>query len=430
LSKNLLKYFIFIHNQNKTMNIHIKQLTSREAFESRLLANFRNIKIFEPQKDCPLVDRFKDGTFGFSNTAITLYYHGNNPRGLSQIAPFGLLWNDGRTIFPFAYFKKEGEENDRGYLMVGHPKGEDALGKMTGFVKEVLNATQDICNGAYVRFLPEGAFKSLEAAGFQRVGSNSRPWHPNAPMEDETRQHSIVQLSELIEPGQDGFRIRNIFNERTQKNDNHRRSRFNCFVNFLARNGLEYIMEKFNPDGAGFAEQQKAAESLIHAHFASLEERGKAVGSVWQDYVGEISPKILSLPNVHAYMGYLCKIGGKKVPVSVFVAEDIGQRSAGHYVSITTYRSENMIFDLFGINPQELVGNLPRLIKTGEPDLVPRNRGFMGIALYSMVTSLAKLQGHGFEVVKLGGSETADLDFQKEYLGARIDRTGWMYFGG
>jgi len=67
--------------------------------------------------------------------------------------------------------------------------------------------------------------------------------------------------------------------------------------------------------------------------------------------------------------------------------------------------------------------------KSGEPEFVLRNRGFMAIALHAIVTNLARLMEEGFEIVKLGGSETEDHDFQKRMMGAKPDPTCWVYFG-
>lgn len=387
------------------MNEHIKSRTKREQAECQLLQVFKNIKIFEPEKHCHILTSYSDCSFGFSSAAFSLYSNGMNPRGKSRIAPFGLLYHDGIVVFSIGYFRKEGQREDEdGYLMIVAPKGNGASEKVALLAEGMLKTIQ--CKGVCVRFLDEKAFSVLKEMGFTAAAMS--PWHPLAPQEDETFCHSDLKLSRVINHCSDNFEVLDLSDAQDKEHRRKSRLAFRRFGNFLKRNRLSFKMEKLRPT------QSETARSIVKRHFSLLKE---PVGSIAEDHFGIVSPEILALPNVRAYMGYL-----NDLPISVFVGEKIAQDTVALYTPMTL-RSAADVLPALGLDPEEMVANLGEL--RNEPGKVQRKQGFSAVALFNQLNYFAKLAAEGLEHVKLGGSEKKELDDEKRQLGATEDQTYW-----
>ncbi|VVC04252.1 Uncharacterised protein [Candidatus Bilamarchaeum dharawalense] len=401
------------------MKEHMLTGTKRERVEEKLLRKFRGMEIFEPEKHFRLFKQLQDGSFGFSPVACALYANGFNPRGASKLAPFGLIYSGDQSIFSMGYFRKEGTAYDEdGYLMIVAPKGIQVGSVIQHVTEEILADSTIPCKGVYVRFIGVRDYPDYVFRGFNLVGTDNNEWNPRAPQEDETYFHSTLDLSRVIRPNFDTFEVLDLGG--TVDKEHRRKSRlaFKRFENFLRRNGLEFRMEKITGDNAGAASE--VGRGLICAHFAQLTD---PVGSVAEDHLGVVSPQILSLPDVKAYVGHL-----NNIPISIFVGEEIGPGMVGLYTPFTLRSSDHILKNLLRIDPNELIPNLPE-IKDG-PKQVPRSEGFSAIAVFNQIQYFAKIIiEEGISYVKLGGSEEKKLDDAKRQLGAEEDRTLWVFKG-
>ena len=385
--------------------------TRCETFDRAVLAKFRHLKILEPEKDLAVIEKFKDGSFGFGMAAFALYANGFNPRGRTALAPCGLLFHDGKNAFGVGYYRKEGDlEGDDGYLMVIAPKGQNAARVAGEFARAVINDKEIPCKGAYIRFLQSADMRLLERLGFEKVGKK-HGWNEKAPLEDETYKHSSIRLANLLK-WHDGMLL--------VKNDI--RLQKNRFENFLARNGLTWRWEEIKPG------DYRTAEAIIGDHFSLLERQGKRIGSMAEDYYG-LTRMAIGISGVDAKLGYVAN-----VPVSAFISETISpanaeNRAEGMYCTITL-RDEALILQKLGLDPEELVANQSQMIEPGETEKVQRKRGVSAIAQFFQLAYLAELAKKGMQVAKMGGSETHEHDTAKARLGAGLDTTVWAFLGG
>ena len=381
------------------MEKHKSQPTQRERVESALLAKFPGrIKVFEPMVDHPLVNRHKNGTFGFSNAGFALYSNGYNPRGRSALAPLGLLYQDGENAFSISYFTREGDRaGSRGYLFIVAPTGRDAVLR----AHEVMAGISDNLDvaGFYVRFLTCNQyvdFLSMKPVPYMAyIPAKQHPWHPEAPEEDETLSASIVPIRIAV--------------TRESVMHPHLSLARHGFENFLKRHpGCTYTLEKMNPANI------MVAREIVERHFRLLQDSGKRIGSTAEDYFGCLSEPMLNVPGVVAFIGLL-----NQIPVSVFVAEAIYGGSepsrhpysaAGVYTSITL-RDRGFLLPKLGIDQVD-----------GEA-----GRGFGCLSAYAFARLFAELELMGFKDVHLGGSEHPDLNRFKRGIGARNDPTYWIY---
>lgn len=401
--------------------------TKREVVEQTLLAKFPGMKIFEPDKHASDMIRFQDGSFGFGYAASALYIHGFNPRGISKLAPFGLLYHEDNVMFGLGYFRKEGTcENDDGYLMILAPKGLNAVRRVTEIVSEVLADRYIPCNGVYVRFLDGFEKSKFVNAGFSEVTAEANPWHPSAPLEDETFCHSTLWLPSVVRlttARVEGFEVLDL--DEAEDKEHRRKSRlaFKRFANFIGRNKLNYRMDRIAFETN--QEQEQAIDigrKIIIMHFNSLVN---PVGSCAEDYLGLVSSEILRWMNTIGYIGYL-----NEVPISVFLGAPVHGHSVGDrwntlglYASITLRSAEHVLGDLLGLDPYEMIDNQ---LDSKRPK-VPRAEGFSAISLYNQLYYFAKVLAHGISTIKLGGSEEKKLDDAKRQLGATEDKTYWVY---
>ncbi|MDO8481158.1 MAG: hypothetical protein Q7S65_05095 [Nanoarchaeota archaeon] len=350
----------------------------REQVEEALLERYApHLRPFTPQTS---LDAHKDGSYGVSALSVTMYATGNNLRGMSRHR-FGLFYDDGTSFFAVGYFQKELDPpGSEGYLFLVAPRGKDVLAKVADISEWALSSGLP-CKGAYARFLSEDQRAALLLQGFSPISAS--PWHPDAPQEDETYCHSIVALDALLDvEGPKSVPLLSP-NSRRKAIDG-----FNRFGNFLARNGFTFSLEeRVEPD---------EAKGLLNAHFESLRQRGKLIGSTPEDHYNSLD--FSSVPGVYSFMPRL-----QGVPVALFVGERLSSERLGLYTSITRWDTSTL-------------ASIPEL----------RNpAGFGGLTTYAYLAFFRELRAQGFKEAHLGGSEVESLNTFKRRLGAKEDPTHW-----
>jgi hypothetical protein len=344
--------------------------TKRDAIERTLLNRFRQIRPYAPEMS-GVVNRYKDGSFGVGNLAFAIYSNGLTQRGRSSKHPYGLVFEDGETLFSIGYFRKELDPEDAdGYLFIVAPRGKNISGK-TGKLIKAIEGEKAPCKGAYARFLKGDHHQELLASGFLPIEASS--WHPQAPMEDETYSHAVVNIAG---PAPRKTRL-------AGKRFNH----------FLEKNKLRYSLEPLS----AMSENRGDAKRVIDAHFEMLQRKGKAVGSMPEDHYNLLSPDLLGLKGVHAWIGYL-----QEDPVSVFIGELLSPVRFGLYTPFT-------------------------LRDAGKIPPIADKTGFTAMPTYAYVQLFETLRERGISEVHMGGSELPSLDEFKKKLGAAEDKTYWAF---
>lgn len=364
--------------------------TERDRVEVALLENFHGIIQPLEEKDVLNINKYKDGSFGFSYLGIMLYANGCNEKGKSTVYPKGLLHYDGDNIFGIGYFKKNLQERS-GHFHIIAPRGKNWLKAVESFIKKLRASTQFPKTSIYIRHLHESQYKKMISVGYDQISVD--PWHPIAPSEDETFNHRFIKIKDIVDRDQNG----RIVVKRLATNDNRNFRRkaamaYNRFLNFLVRNELEYQIEIYNPDI-----HKEIAKKMIVEHFKTL---GNAIGSTPQDYFNLIDymPKKLDDDFIR-YIGFLTG-QGERIPVSLFMGERIDSDTAALYATFAL-RNEPSIKDKF--------------------DPV----GYSAISQYTYIRIFDLLEKMGYKYVDLGGSEVEDLNDFKRQLGANEIMTYW-----
>src|SRR3989338_3465973 len=360
-----------------------KRMDDRAKAERELL-KMRYVRPYSPEES-KAIGKYKDGTFGVSNLAFALYSNGRNARGKSLERPFGLMYEDGSTLFSIGYFKKEHDSEDApGYVLIVAPRGKHAIQRIVEIAERALHDDSIPCAGVYARFLALDQYLELLGEGFLPVKES--PWHPEAPEEDETYTHSIVTIDDLLADSE-GIDVKVIpglsQNSRRKARDNYER-----FRNFLERNQMEYELCELTDT------RIEAARTVIGAHFGMLAQKGKAIGSTQEDHQNSLDFRMLALPDVLAYVGYL---DGQ--PVSVFVGEWVSPNRFALYTPFT-------LRDVRVVEVQDEVG-------------------VTALPLYAYVRLFSQLRQRGIAEVHLGGSELPDLNVFKRRLGGKNDPSYW-----
>ncbi|MBI5046812.1 hypothetical protein HZC07_03710, partial [Candidatus Micrarchaeota archaeon] len=141
--------------------------TKREVVEDRLLKYSPHIRAFLPGD--PAIENYKNGSFGLSNCAFALYANGFNPRGESRRL-FGLIYEDGKSMFSIGYFRKESDpEHSDGYVMLTCPTGIRVMDSVRMLTDAIFRDPEISCKGVYVRFLDADSYSQLLAAGFSPI---------------------------------------------------------------------------------------------------------------------------------------------------------------------------------------------------------------------------------------------------------------------
>ena len=371
--------------------------TRRDVAERILLSELKDVRPYTPQES-KTIDRYKDGSFGLSNIAFALYSNGHNPRGRSSNYPYGLIFEDGQTLFSIGYYRKESDPEDSdGYVFVVAPRGKNAIEKVRAFTDSIISNDEIPCKGVYVRFLNEAQYKELLKLGFSPVDKDHYPWHLQAPQEDETYNSSIVSIDDLVSISEEGSVHINLIGTGSRNSRKKARDGYNRFANFLNRNQCTFSLEEY------IGENQNDAERIIQKHFEMLREKGKDIGSTPEDHYNSLDPSLIDLGGVKAYLGYL-----QKKPVSVFVGEFLSPKRFGLYTPYTL-RDKKLVLSDLGIDPES-----------------DEAVGFSAISIYAYIRLLEKLKNQGVKEVHLGGSELEDLDTVKRQLGGKSDPSYWV----
>lgn len=364
---------------------------NRESVERVLLTRHpAKLDIFKPLVDYPVVDRFKDGSYGMSNAGFAIYSNGHNTRGTSTFAPFGLRYNDGESIFSVGYFRREGDPPDKpGYLIIVSPRGQDSIKKVMDFVDSVTQS--GLVSGVYVRYLKLEQYLKLLKNGW--LPAKEHPWHPEAPEEDENLSNGLISLRNIVD------NVGDIKNLAEGGNKNHRRNfRLHCnrFRHFIERNGLHYFLRKLDNSSQN---DREMALKIVSAHFALLRKLGKAIGSTTEDHINSLSEELLFVPSIDARIGFL-----GEMPVSLFVYEKLTDARVGLYTTFTSRDKERVLAEL---NPPV------------------DEQGFSGMPMYAYGVLFRQLLEEGITEAHLGGSEHPDLNLIKRHMGGQPDPTYW-----
>lgn len=373
----------------KNINSGISQITDREKIEQLLLKTFpKEIKPLT-EKYIPIINKYKDGTFGNSYLGFMLYANGNNRRGRSNRYPQGLLFENGNTIFGIGFFKKN-ISDQYGHLHIISPRGKNWLESLTSFLK-TLSQIKELANSlVYIRYLTKNQYNEVLKIGGKPIDAN--PWNIESPSEDETYSHCLLKLQDIIDDSNNVITVKKLMTKDSRNFRIKTKMAYNRFSNFLKRNSLKFHLYKYSNK---YCNQ---ALNIVNQHFSSLDN---AIGSTAEDYYNLIkfypkTPKKIFF----AYIGFL-KYQDNKIPVSLFIGEKIDK-------------------DLFALYATfALRHKIPDNIKV-------ISTGYSAVSQYSYIRVFSELKKEGFTSVNLGGSETEDLDKFKRQLGAQDNRTFWV----
>jgi len=264
-----------------------------------------------------------------------------------------------------------------------------------GFVKAVQALGNEAFGETYVRHLTPAQFEVMRAAGYRSIDCS--PWDPEAPSEDETRNHKLILLEDIIACGESGeLTIHKLAGEGSRSFRAKAKLSFNRFENFLQRNGLRLEMRDYGPA------DQASAEELVRRHFASLKH---PVGSTPEDYLGLVLfDPALAGEQCLARMGFLCGPNAR-IPAMLYIGEKTAPDTLALYATFAC-RDQDLLPQ--GVTPQ----------------------GFSAISQYGYLMLFDWLYRNGIRRVNLGGSETEDLDKFKRQLGARHDMSYWVVAPG
>lgn len=343
--------------------------TNRDAAEAVLLAEFPQVRPLTPA-EASTIEKYKDGSFGLSTLGFALYSNGNNLRGKSSNHPYGLIFEDGETLFSIGHFRKELDSPaSEGHLLIVAPRGKDAIEKVKKFSEKTLEKTS--CASVYARFLTLNQYLGLLNKGFLPIEES--PWHGDSPKEDETCLNSLLKLNDVFdESGQ----VKKLATGTAKTRDRTRRS-----YNDFKKLNLSYSLEPYTE-----AKYQEA-KLIVDAHFQ--EKKDRIIGSTAEDHYNSIDPAFCNLPATVAYVGYL-----EDKPVSIFVGEKVSPNRVALYTPITLQPSSSKL--------------LERVLAR---------------AAYVELFSLLKAQG--IKEVHLGGSEHRELNRLKREFGCRNDPSYW-----
>lgn len=371
-------------------------LTQRDIVEKTLLDNFKNTVKPLGIDDIETINKFKDGSFGFSYLAMLLYMNGYNLRGKSSKYPKGLLYYDNENIFGIGFFKKEAKQ-ENGHLHIVAPRGTSWLKAVDNFIKHVRNLPQIPSMPIYIRHLNNIQYKELLASGYLDVENN--PWHPTAPREDETYSHRFIKLKDMIEYDKNDKLVIKVLQGEQSKNFRKKaRSAYLRFENFLTRNKLKLDIQLVD------RKNQNDAENILKSCFAILNStKDEVVLSTVEDYLNIVRTILPNNKNdriFFTYIGYL-KNNHLNIPIMVFAGEKIDDKTVALYATFSL-RDKNI---------------LPVTIES---------KGFTAISQYCYLRMFDILYKYGIQFVDLGGSEVEDLDIFKRQLGAHEKETFWV----
>lgn len=338
----------------------------------------RHLRPFQPQHDNIALELVKEGKFHHSATAIALYLS-RYPRAALHKEKFGYLYKRGDEMLAFGVFR--GMDGGRYGFIVPISSEASTISNLARYAMTEFKLT-----GVYVRFLDVEEFSRLLNPMFHFVPSKEKPWHPDAPEEDETLNYSIVSIPQVIQSVREGKGLRDV------------RQCFNRMARLFDETGTSFRLERINTD-----EQMHEASKIVKMHLEAIWQKGKIVSSSPEDYEGILQPEILSLPSVRAYLGLL-----NNLPVSVLIGDKTGPDSVGMYAAITL---RDPAYVGGAINGYDLSKH-------------PRLSALSTFMIYSFTQELHR---ENVQTLDLGGSEIAELNKWKRHLGAGLNTSYWAY---
>lgn len=370
--------------------------TQRDIVEKTLLDNFKNTVKPLDITDIEKINKFKDGSFGFSFLALLLYANGYNLRGKSNLYPKGLLYYDGKNIFGISFFKKDLNQQD-GHIHIIAPRGKSWFNAVNNCIKHIRKLPQIPSTPIYIRHINKIQYKKLINENYLSVDTN--PWHPTAPSEDETYNHRYIMLEDIIGYNKQGeLYIKTLKTEDSKNFRKKARSAYLRFENFLTRNELELNIQPQNE------KNKRDSENILTTFFKILNsKKEEVVLSTVEDYLN-IVQATLPVDNdtqiFFRYIGYLKK-DSINIPVMFFAGEKIDNKTVALYATFSL-RDKNI---------------LPNSIDS---------KGFTAISQYCYLKIFDILYKNDIKFVDLGGSEVIELDLFKRQLGAQEQKSFWV----
>lgn len=365
--------------------------TNRDKIEKVILDNFPNIVKPLGKEDIEVLNKYKDGSFGFSFMGIMLYANGCSDKGKSTHYPQGLIYHDGNVIFGIGFFDKYFRE-PAGHLHIIAPRGKDWLKTLTCFIEKFRSFTQFPRTSIYIRHLKETQYKELLKSDYKPITVD--PWNIIAPSEDDTFNHRIIKIDDIIMYDYGGsIAVKSLMASRSNKFRKKAKMAYNRFQNFLRRNGLEYRIEAYRPN-----EHKKLAKTMITNYFKT---QANIVSSTPEDYINLINfITVKPESDFSCFIGFITDKTGEKIPVSIFFGEKIDKNVIGLYITIALKNETDRIkkFD---------------------------SMGFSAISQYTYIRIFDLLKKRGFDYVDLGGSEVESLNIFKRRFGASEKKTYW-----
>ncbi len=331
-----------------------------------------------------IINPRKTDDFGFSYRAFHLYAQCGDQL---QRSP-GLVVQRGDAIFALGLFQRRHELSAH----VVAPRGEGWVNLVQDVVEYLRH--RDLVDSIYARHLTSAQCEDLCDAGFEDI--NCRPWIKEAPSEDETYNHRLINLGEILSLSDLQSPVKRLQGTGSKNFRSKFRLAYNRFTNFLQREEMEYQLCPMAP-----ADYQHGRE-IVAQHFQHLEAGGKAIGSTALDYAQLLEHPLHDTEEYFSRIGWLIK-KKTRTPVSVFLGERTGNGIGALYLTITL-RDES---------PAKTLG-------------VDAPRGFSAISQYAFGRVFLELAKRGWETVDMGGSETSDLNRFKRQMGGRLHETHWM----
>jgi len=338
-----------------------------------------------PAAGAASIDRWKDSSFGFSLRAFLLY----GQCGDSSRRSPGLVVTTGEAAFAVGLFERA--DGLSAHLIA--PRGAHWCDAVSSFARRLLR--KQLVDCVYVRHLNTGQAEALRRAGFANIGQ--RPWLTDAPSEDETYNHRLVHLDEVLSSDSATLVINKLNREGSKNFRSKFRLAYSRFSNFLSRSGVQYHLRPMRDT------DYQHGRKIVASHFKHLEASGKAIGSTALDYEMLLTHPLPDNSDFVSMIGYL-EQDGRQTPVSVFLGERTGENAGALYLTITQRDADTL---------RELA--------------VDDARGYSAISQYSFGQIFACVRDRGWKTVDLGGSETADLDRFKRQMGATLHATQWVY---
>ncbi len=377
-------------------------VTQRDEIEAILLEEFSGLIHPLDNNAVSVINQFKNGNFARSLLGYMLYTNGYNLRGTSHHYPNGLYYSDGEHLFGIGIFKKTMDATNS-HIMIVCPTGDNIIHAVDDFLNLVYQLFEkqgktSLLGDSFVRHLDEIDYRSFRRIGYETIDVS--PWDPEAPAEDEEKNHKLIFLKDIIHTCPDSGELTvKALNTANSRNFRMKaRMAYKRFENFLARNHLTFEIRDYHTNNKDIAEQ------LVVHHFQSLKN---PVGSTPEDYFNIVRYQPDEKhTDYFGKMGYLTPANPElsplkeSIPMMLFIGEKTAKDTLALYAT-------------FALR---------------DTDVLPENTdtsGFSAISQYVYLSLFKDLIKTGIKRVNVGGSETDDLDKFKRQLGAKYEASYW-----